>query len=307
MLALMFIGDRCITGECILFYMGINNLRLFTELKLRESLRPFILWIYFRLSLLKDDKEKLLPPRRLAVLFGGGDFEKIGNDILQSLIRIGGLKPNERVLDVGCGIGRIAVPLTNYLKDEGSYDGFDIMPIGIKWCQRKISSRFSNFHFQLADIRNKMYNPRGKYDASNYKFPYSDESFDFVILTSVFTHMFAKGIENYLSEISRVMRKDGRCFITYFFLNPETINLIEQQKAAYDFRIKVDDVSYTTSEESPETAIAYDERFIKKLYEQYDLDVDGSIRYGDWRKNEINSGSFQDIIVAKKKKNNMYL
>jgi ubiquinone/menaquinone biosynthesis C-methylase UbiE len=284
-------------------------------LKLRNSLGPFILWIYISLSLVKDNKEKLLPPRRLAVLFGGGDFEKIGNDILQSLIKIGGLKPNERVLDVGCGIGRIAVPLTNYLKDEGSYEGFDIMPLAIKWCQRKISSRFSNFHFQLADIYNEIYNPRGKYNASDYKFPYRDESFDFVILTSVFTHMFAKGIESYLSEISRVLREDGRCFITYFFLNPETITLIERRKAAYDFRVKVDDVSYTNSEESPERAMAYDEIFIKKLYERYDLDIDGSIHYGNWRKNGIDSGSFQDMIVGRKKKkkrnnnnnNNMYL
>lgn len=37
------------------------------------------------------------------------------------LIEIGGLKPHDRVLDIGCGIGHVAIRLTNYLKDNGSY------------------------------------------------------------------------------------------------------------------------------------------------------------------------------------------
>ncbi len=28
-------------------------------------------------------------------------------------------------LDIGCGVGRVALPLTDYLDDSGGYDGFN--------------------------------------------------------------------------------------------------------------------------------------------------------------------------------------
>ncbi len=235
---------------------------------------------------------------------GGGDFEGVGKELLQQLIAIGGLKPNERVLDVGCSVGRIAIPLTEYLKDNGSYEGFDIVPKEIKWCQKKISSKFPNFHFQLADVYNKVYNPYGKYNASEYKFPYEDESFDFIFLTSVFTHMLTHDMENYLSEIVRVLRKGGRCFITYFLLNPETRGLMEQKQSRFDFSIKKDDGCYSAYEQSSEVAIAYDETFIRKLYEQNQLSIVEPIYFGTWRNGKDNPEyrkiySRQDFILAK--------
>ncbi|MBD0361051.1 MAG: class I SAM-dependent methyltransferase, partial [Nitrososphaeraceae archaeon] len=170
---------------------------------LPQFIKPFALKIYYApidpAGFLKDKSRRVIPPKRMTSLVGDGDFEEIGRDLLHSLIEIAGLKPNERVLDVGCGIGRVAIPLTYYMKGNGCYEGFDIVPHEIKWCKKNITSRYSNFHFQLADIYNGVYNPAGKYKASNYKFPYKDESFDFVFLTSVFTHMLTEDMENYLS------------------------------------------------------------------------------------------------------------
>ncbi|PFK01104.1 SAM-dependent methyltransferase, partial [Bacillus cereus] len=53
---------------------------------------------------------KLLPPPELDQ-YVGGDFEKVGKEFLNHFIQIGALKSNEKVLDVGCGVGRMAVPL----------------------------------------------------------------------------------------------------------------------------------------------------------------------------------------------------
>lgn len=64
------------------------------------------------------------------------------------------------MLDVGSGIGRMARPLTKFLT-SGSYVGIDIVPRGIEWCQRHITSRYPNFTFQHADVYNKEYNPTG--------------------------------------------------------------------------------------------------------------------------------------------------
>ena len=97
---------------------------------------------------------------------------------------------------MGCGIGRIAIPLTQYLK-TGTYDGFDIVRHGVEWCQQKVTPHYPNFNFFVADVYNKLYFPQGRYAATEYTFPFADDTFDFVFLTSVFTHMMPKDLEHY--------------------------------------------------------------------------------------------------------------
>lgn len=152
-------------------------------------------------------------------------FKKIGK---YRSVRVG--------LHAGCGIGRMAVPLTGYLSAEGSYEGFDIVPEGVRWCQENITPKYPNFRFQIADVHNDRYHPEGSQKASEYRFPYADGSFDFVFLTSVFTHMLPQDMENYLSEISRILRSGGRCLITFFLLNAESLKLIEMGASDLDFQ-----------------------------------------------------------------------
>ena len=65
------------------------------------------------------------PPAAL-MSCGDGDFRAIGAEFLGHFVRYAGLQPNERVLDLGCGVGRIAVPLTQYIGDAGTYVGVDV-------------------------------------------------------------------------------------------------------------------------------------------------------------------------------------
>ncbi|MFN2543076.1 MAG: class I SAM-dependent methyltransferase, partial [Actinomycetota bacterium] len=115
----------------------------------------------------------LTPSRRLTFV-GEGDFRGVGEEFLGHFHRLGHLQPDEDVLDVGSGIGRMAVPLTGYLSSKGSYEGFDVVPRGVRWCRKHISSRFPNFHFTLLDVRNELYNPRGTRPATEVAFPYED-------------------------------------------------------------------------------------------------------------------------------------
>ena len=199
---------------------------------------------------------------------------------------------------MGSGIGRMAVPLTEYLSSVGSYEGMDIVAEGINWCKKKITPRYPNFQFHLADIYNKRYNPEGKYQSSDYRFPYQDNSFDFIFLTSVFTHMLAMDMENYLSEISRVLKKDGTCFITFFLLNQESTSRIEKKQSKFDFKYQ-DENCRLEVKNLPESAIAYEERFVRNLYEKYGLEIHEPIEYGSWCGRE-EFLSFQDAIVARK-------
>ena len=232
---------------------------------------------------------------------GDGDFEQIGQQFKDYFIELGNLQPNDRVLDVGCGIGRMAIPLTSYLSKKGEYWGFDIVKMGIEWCQTHISPKFPNFHFQHSDIYNKLYNPDGKVQPQDFQFPFDNEFFDFVFLTSVFTHMLPLEMENYTSEISRVLKKGGTCMITFFLLNEESVDLINSGRSSQDFKYEVNGC-LTTNESLPEAALAYNEEFIRKLFVKYGLVIAQPISYGNWCKRQ-NFLSYQDLIIAEKSNN----
>jgi SAM-dependent methyltransferase len=241
------------------------------------------------------DPDDLIPPDEL-IYIGGGNFQAIGREFFRYLVDLGGLQPDHRVLDVGCGIGRLAVPLTRYLDKRGSYDGFDIVPLGIAWCREQITARYPHFRFQVADLFNRSYHPAGRYEASTYTFPYPAATFDFVLLTSVLTHLLPADLENYLYEISRVLKPDGRCLLTYFLLNPESAALLEAGKSQLDFKPRRG-VYRTISPHRPEDAVCYDEAYIRRLHAHYGLAIRPPIHYGSWCA-RANALSHQDIVVA---------
>jgi len=239
----------------------------------------------------------LVPPKRLQFV-GQGDFEQIGADFLRYFVELGDLKQEDSVLDVGCGVGRMAAPLTDFLSPRGSYDGFDIVPAGIRWCSKHIGRKYRNFRFQLADVHNQFYHPEGRCRASEYRFPYDDEAFDFVFAASIFTHMLPEDMGNYLSEIARVLRKGRRCLITYFLLNQQSRRLLDDGASTLEFGHGGD--GYRTADETmPECLVAYDEASIRDACERRGLSIVDPIHYGSWCGRE-SSLSFQDIVIASK-------
>ena len=196
-----------------------------------------------------------LPPAELAVQFGGGDFVRIGRDLLALCREWGGLGPDAAVLDVGSGAGRLAVALCDFLDETGRYEGFDIYPPGIEWCRQAITPLFPRFQFRLVDVYNRLYYPYGTVEAANFVFPYPDDHFDFVILNSVFTHMRPADVANYLTQVHRVLRPGGTCFCTFFLLDEPTWALIAAGRAVWRFGHAFG-VFHVEDLEDPEEAVA---------------------------------------------------
>lgn len=69
-----------------------------------------------------------LPPRRIRVWISPlwFDYDRTGSDQLEYFMELGGLRPTDHFLDIACGVGRIAAPLTRYLAPSGGYEGFDL-------------------------------------------------------------------------------------------------------------------------------------------------------------------------------------
>lgn len=238
-----------------------------------------------------------VPPRRMVTFIGGGDFEKIGQEFMGHFVQLGGLRPDDTVLDVGCGAGRMALPLTRFLSGAGRYEGFDIAREEIAWCRKHITPSFPAFRFQYVDLFNSVYNPRGVLQPSTFRFPYADRTFTFVFLTSVFTHLLPTELGHYLEEIGRVTRPGARALVTFFLLNEESRRLIDAGQSTLPFRHDVGG-ALTTNPEKPETAVAYDEAAVRNLFERCGFTV-ARVHYGSWcgRAEHV---SYQDIVVAER-------
>ena len=275
---------------------------------LPRSLRWKLRRVYFApsdfLERLVGRPDPLVPPKSAIYCGAVSAFASSGDTLRQRVIELAGLSPECRVLDIGCGMGRLAAPLTRYLDQHGSYTGLDIVPSAIDWCKRNITRTFPNFTFALADVLNREYNPSGRIEASAYRFPYPDDSFDVVVLMSVFTHMLAPAMENYIHEISRVLASGGRCFATYYLINAESEQLMRAGTSVVRFVHRAGPC-WLVSTTTPELSVAYDESFVRGAYQRCGLFDEPRVHYGGWSGRpalwapESGLGD-QDIVVIRK-------
>ncbi len=239
-------------------------------------------------------RHKFEPPKG-DIYIGSGDFIMQGIHQLELLKTHINLKQDDSVLDIGSGIGRTAVALTEYLTIEGSYEGFDVVEKGVKWCRHKIGEAFPNFKFSYVPLNNDLYN-KNKVEAKSFKFPYNDNSFDKAFLFSVFTHMSTKEIANYLFEIKRVLKPGGLCLATFFAYSAAIKEWVASNS---HFSFPVDKGNYRLMSKNVKSAnIALQADFLDKLI------IDAGLRKikvmeGYWKKDvsKQQNNDYQDIVI----------
>lgn len=245
---------------------------------LRWTLRRLYFLPLDLIDRLTGNSDDLVPPKSKIFTGSVDDFIDTGTYLVEQLADLGCLKPSSNVLDVGSGMGRLAVALLSYRGEQGSYDGLEIVRDGVDWCNANIASKHPQYRFGFADIYNKEYNPGGHMPAREYEFPYKDDSFDLVVLLSVFTHLLPDDMENYVAEISRVLRPGGHCFATYSLLDPESKR--RMQAGESQRRFTQVGAHWVVDTKVPELATAYDEAFVRDLFSRYRQSC--SVHYGTW-------------------------
>ena len=237
------------------------------------------------------------PPKRLRARIGRAHYDEVGREFFSIFTGKAGLTPSARVLDVGCGVGRMAVHLAPFLQPPGQYDGFDVDPDLVSWCRKHISSAYPHARFRHADIESPKYNPQGSQPGSSFTFPFETGSFDFVITISVFTHLVRTVLERYVSEIGRVLAPGGTLVATFFLLNDEAGALLAEGKARLAFRPR-DGICSLLEPGAPERAVAYDEAYVRDLLARSHLGIVEPVLAGSWCGRQTYL-SYQDVIVAK--------
>ena len=127
----------------------------------------------------------------------GGAYDIIG-PIELALLRHAGLLAQQHVIDVGCGSGRLAVPLSSYL--TGKYSGFDVVAALVDYARAKVAR--PDWRFETID---------------HIGIPEPDACADMVCFFSVLTHLLHEQSYWYLEEAKRVLKPGGR--IVASFLN----------------------------------------------------------------------------------------
>lgn len=242
-------------------------------------------------------KNRFIPaPDPQSIFVGDGDFRAIGAEFLGHLVRLGGLRPHHRVLDVGSGIGRIAAPLSQYLLPSSIYMGLDPTREGIDWCLERITPVYPNFRFRHLDVAHPLYNPLGLLRGTSLVMPLGNASIDFALLVSVVTHLPPDEVSNYAREIARVLAPGGRCFITLFSIDPEGVAATVTDPRC-GFQRLGDSVAWSASPDDPLGMMAFDFGWLEHELGRSGL-VCESLRKGSWR--GIASAHYQDVLVAHK-------
>lgn len=129
----------------------------------------------------------------------GSEFEAFGILERELLIKFG-LLPHHYLIDVGCGSGRLAKPLSEYLR--GTYLGLDVVPEFLSYARELVGR--DDWRFEIA---------------RDGKIPEEDGRADFVCFFSVLTHLSHARSYLYLKEARRVLKPSGRIVFSFLEFN----------------------------------------------------------------------------------------
>lgn len=224
-----------------------------------SDLLPRIIWKEFR----------KLPPNHLRIRVGVGNrflsnqifYLNVAESFWLHYMSIGAVNLDSTIMDIGCGCGRFAHHLRDFVyldaRFTGQYIGVDIDPEMLDWCRKHFDA--SHFQFLHSTHASRSYKQSGASDAG-YTIPVAANSVDFVFSRSLFTHLLEAELTNYLRESLRILKPGAHMVMSFFCLDypPPTYG------GRHTFSHRMGNAS-VESRAVPEAAVAYTEEFMVHL------------------------------------------
>jgi SAM-dependent methyltransferase len=238
---------------------------------------------------------------------GGSDPELVGDACERVLRRYLHINPFARLLDFGCGVGRVTLSVLKHHPEVGHITGFDIMPRVIEFCEGHIATSFAKTSFQLIGGTNDHYDQfieaADRSVAKSHaqlRAEYAGK-FSGIFAFSVFTHVELEDLRALLKLLSALVQPGGQVLITAFVLTPTTRKAIRDRSALFPFA-DADPAAegdiFVPDHTDRLAFIAFDHTLIEQAAFDAGL-VIHHIEYGSWA-GTIASPNLQDTIVCLK-------
>ena len=198
--------------------IGRNKLNFFSQLinKFRGSYRYLTNFNYIKKSKMNiahhydisDDLYNLFldPKRQYSCAYFKNDndsLEKAQNNKIEHIIKKLNIKPNQKVLDIGCGWGSLAIDIAKTAKCEVT--GITLSENQYNYCVKKAKefNLENQINFKLVDYREL------------------NEKFDRVVSVGMLEHVGRKFYKKFFSQVCKLLNEDGVALIhTIGSVNP---------------------------------------------------------------------------------------
>lgn len=165
-----------------------------------------------------DDLLRVLPHDEAMATAIGGDWDA-GGARQAAILRHYGLCEDSYLVDVGCGAGRLAGPLSTFLR--GRYLGVDLVPALVANA-RRVAAR-PDWRFEVID---------------HIGIPETDGVADMVCFFSVLTHVTHEQAYWYLEEAKRVLKPGGRIVFSFLeYREPGHMKIFHETVASAKSRV----------------------------------------------------------------------
>ena len=145
---------------------------------------------------IKDDLYDLFldPKRQYSCAYFKNEndtLETAQNNKIQHIIKKLNIKPNQKVLDIGCGWGSLAVDIARSANCEVT--GITLSENQLKYCKQKAKelNLENQLRFMLMDYREL------------------DEKFDRIVSVGMFEHVGRKFYKKFFSQVEKLLKDDG--------------------------------------------------------------------------------------------------
>ena len=132
---------------------------------------------------------------------------------IKTLKQYSSISNQTRLLDFGCGPGRLAIGLLFECPDIGEYCGIDTDKFSIKWCKLWIQKYHPHYSFIHVDAHHARYNPSA---SQRPELPVPQNRYDIAFVNSVFSHMLSDDVKFYLQQINEALNEGGILYFTAF-------------------------------------------------------------------------------------------